>query len=118
VTVVVVAVAIGALAMARGPLLLGLPGAGNEIASPTPTPAAATPPPATPSPPPTPPPATPSPPPTPPPATPAPRTYEVQPGDTLSGIAARFGTTVQELAELNGIANPSLIFPGQVLTLP
>ena len=39
-------------------------------------------------------------------------------GDTLSGIAARFGTTVKVLAELNGIADPSLIRVGQVLVLP
>jgi LysM repeat protein len=86
--------------------------------SPSPSPPAVTPAPPPTPPPATPPPATPAPPPTPPPATPAPRTYQVQPGDTLSGIAARFGTTVQELVELNGIADPSLIFPGQVLTLP
>ncbi len=45
-------------------------------------------------------------------------TYVVRSGDTLSGIAARFGTTVQVLQDLNGIANPSLIRPGQVLQLP
>lgn len=42
-------------------------------------------------------------------------TYTVQSGDTLSGIAARFGTTYQSLAAKNGIANPNLIYPGQVL---
>ncbi|NLF29230.1 MAG: LysM peptidoglycan-binding domain-containing protein, partial [Clostridiales bacterium] len=42
-------------------------------------------------------------------------TYIVQPGDTLSGIAGRHGTTVAELVRLNNIANPNLIFPGQVL---
>lgn len=45
-------------------------------------------------------------------------TYVVQPGDTLSGIAQRFGTTVAELVRLNGIANPDLILVGQVLRLP
>ncbi len=39
--------------------------------------------------------------------------YTVRRGDTLSGIALRFGTTVQELASINGIANPNLIFPGE-----
>ena len=39
--------------------------------------------------------------------------YTVRPGDTLSGIASRFGTTYQALAESNGIADPDLIFPGQ-----
>jgi LysM repeat protein len=42
----------------------------------------------------------------------------VKPGDTLSGIAAQFGTTVKELAKLNGITNPSLIRVGQVLQIP
>lgn len=55
------------------------------------------------------------------PATPAPQpstvTYTVQPGDTLSGIAAAYNTTYQHLAAINGIANPNLIYPGQVLTI-
>ena len=42
-------------------------------------------------------------------------TYTVQPGDTLSGIASRYGTTYQALAALNAIANPNIIHPGQVL---
>lgn len=42
-------------------------------------------------------------------------TYTVQAGDTLSGIASKFGTTYQALAAKNGIANPNLIYPGQVL---
>jgi LysM repeat protein len=46
------------------------------------------------------------------------RTYTVKPGDTLSSIAARFGTTVKALQKLNGIADPSLIHPGQVLKIP
>lgn len=44
-------------------------------------------------------------------------TYTVQAGDTLSGIAARYGTTVQTLASLNGITNPNVIRVGQVLRL-
>jgi LysM repeat protein len=51
-------------------------------------------------------------------ATPRPRTYKVRSGDTLSAIAARFGTTVAKLAALNNITNPSLIHGGQVLKLP
>ena len=39
--------------------------------------------------------------------------YTVRSGDTLSGIAARYGTTYQHLAQVNGIANPNLIFVGQ-----
>jgi LysM repeat protein len=45
-------------------------------------------------------------------------TYSVHAGDTLSAIAKRFGTTTFELARLNGIANPSAIYVGQVLRLP
>lgn len=41
--------------------------------------------------------------------------YTVQSGDTLSGIAARFNTTVERLVELNNIDNPNLIYPGQYL---
>ncbi len=44
-------------------------------------------------------------------------TYTVQSGDTLSGIAARYGTTYQKIAADNGIADPNLIFPGQVLKI-
>lgn len=57
---------------------------------------------------------TPAPAPTPAPAAPQ-GTYTVQKGDTLSGIASKFGTTYQYLAQINGIANPNIIFPGQVL---
>lgn len=42
-------------------------------------------------------------------------TYVVQRGDTLSEIARYFNTTVNELAKVNNIKNPSLIFIGQVL---
>lgn len=45
-------------------------------------------------------------------------TYTVKAGDTLSGIASRFGTSWQELQRINGLANANLIFPGQVLKLP
>lgn len=46
---------------------------------------------------------------------PATGTYTVQSGDTLSGVAAKFGTTYQNLAAINGIGDPNRIFPGQVL---
>jgi len=45
-------------------------------------------------------------------------TYTVQRNDTLSEIAARFGTTVNALTLANGIADPDLIYPGQVLVIP
>ena len=35
------------------------------------------------------------------------QTYTVQSGDILSGIAAKFGTTYQSLASINGIADPN-----------
>lgn len=47
----------------------------------------------------------------------APDIYTVQSGDTLSGIALRFGTTVSSLAKINGISDPDMIYPGQVLRL-
>lgn len=40
-------------------------------------------------------------------------TYLIQPGDTLSTIAARFGTTWEHLQAINGIQNPDLILAGQ-----
>lgn len=44
-------------------------------------------------------------------------TYTVKGGDTLSGIAAKYNTTYQKLAQINGISNPDLIHPGQVIKL-
>lgn len=44
-------------------------------------------------------------------------TYVVKAGDTLSEIALRYKTTVEELARINNISNPNLIYPGQVLKL-
>lgn len=45
------------------------------------------------------------------------RTYTVQAGDTLSAIAAKYGTSWQALAAKNGLSNPNLIYPGQTLTI-
>ena len=44
-------------------------------------------------------------------------TYTVQKGDTLSGIAQKYGTTYQEIAKANGISNPDLIYAGQTLKI-
>jgi LysM repeat protein len=44
-------------------------------------------------------------------------TYTVVRGDTLAAIASRFNTTYQAIAALNHIANPNLIYAGQVLTI-
>ena len=41
--------------------------------------------------------------------------YVVQSGDTMSGIAASLGMTVEDLAAANGIADPDLVFAGQTL---
>lgn len=43
----------------------------------------------------------------------APVIYTVQPGDTLNKIARAFGMTWQQLAALNNIVNPNLIYIGQ-----
>jgi murein DD-endopeptidase MepM/ murein hydrolase activator NlpD len=39
-------------------------------------------------------------------------------GETLSGIAAQYGTSYQALAAANNIANPNLIFAGQTIEVP
>lgn len=44
-------------------------------------------------------------------------TYTVRPGDTLSGIAARYGVTVRVLQQMNGLPDTNL-FAGQTLTVP
>ena len=46
------------------------------------------------------------------------RAYTVKSGDTLSGIAAKYGTSCQTLARINGIANPNVIYVGQIIKLP
>ncbi|HAP5878174.1 TPA: LysM peptidoglycan-binding domain-containing protein [Enterococcus faecalis] len=42
-------------------------------------------------------------------------THVVQYGETLSSIAYQYGTNYQTLAALNGLTNPNLIYPGQIL---
>jgi murein DD-endopeptidase MepM/ murein hydrolase activator NlpD len=44
--------------------------------------------------------------------------YIVQPGDTPSSIALRYGLTTAELAAANGLINPDLIYTGLKLTIP
>lgn len=39
--------------------------------------------------------------------------YVVKRGDTLSGIASKYGTTWKKLQSMNGIRNPNKIYPGQ-----
>lgn len=49
--------------------------------------------------------------------TPSQRTYVVQQGDTLNGIALEFGTTAQAIRAANGLTSDN-INPGQVLVIP
>ncbi len=44
--------------------------------------------------------------------------YIVQPDDTLYRIALRYGTTVRALQDLNDLASPNLIAPGQAIAIP
>jgi LysM repeat protein len=46
------------------------------------------------------------------------KVYVVKAGDTLSGIAARFGISVFEIEELNADADLTTLQPGQKLTVP
>lgn len=50
-------------------------------------------------------------------ATSATQTYTVKSGDSLSSIAEKYGTNYQRLAQINGISNPNLIYPGQVIKI-
>jgi len=46
------------------------------------------------------------------------RVHIVQPGETLSAIAARYGVSPKAIAEINKLENPSRIFSGQRLIIP
>jgi LysM repeat protein len=128
--------AIPAILLATLLLALGLSGSWGQtpitaVASPTPTPRGpVTPLPSRPpstqtAPTPTPLPSAPSPTPAPsvpatasPTPSPAYTTYRVKSGDTLSGIASRFHTTVRAITQLNGITASTTLHVGQVLKIP
>ena len=44
--------------------------------------------------------------------------YVVKPGDTLTSIARKYGTTWKVLAEYNKLKNPDLIIDGQIIKIP
>ena len=44
--------------------------------------------------------------------------HSVRRGETLSSIAARYGTTIQAIVRANGLANPNTIYAGQRLVIP
>ncbi len=44
--------------------------------------------------------------------------HVVQPGQTLSWIAGRYGTTAWAIANANGVWNQNMIYAGQVLYIP
>jgi murein DD-endopeptidase MepM/ murein hydrolase activator NlpD len=53
-------------------------------------------------------------------ATPPPQNvfHVVLPGETLFRIATQYGVSVNEVAQANGITDPSVIYPGQQLLIP
>jgi LysM repeat protein len=138
--VVIVVIAIVVLTMLAGAAYLASPaigdwmrqvGAGVSAPSPSPIPSSS----ATPTPTPTPAPPTPSPNPTPTPgptSTPGPsatttaaptpaRTsfvHDVAKGETLIGIAARYGVPVEAIIRANGLKDPGLIYVGERLVIP
>lgn len=58
------------------------------------------------------------PPPPPPPSHQGGFNYTVKCGDTLGNIGWKYGWGALTLAQVNGIPNPDLIYPGQVLWIP
>jgi hypothetical protein len=44
--------------------------------------------------------------------------YEVQQGDTLNNIARRFNVSTEEIQTRNGLWNPNVIYPGDILIIP
>ena len=44
--------------------------------------------------------------------------YTIQPGDTLSGIASKYGTTAAAIQSANNIKNANKIYAGQTIRIP
>ena len=44
--------------------------------------------------------------------------HTVLDGETISGIATRYGVTTQQIMELNPSLDPNLIFTGEVILIP
>jgi LysM repeat protein len=123
----VITVASGPVAGAVGPALTSIIGTLTTPSNATPTPSVEATPTASPTESPTPSPsvspsespsASPSPSPSPSGSPEVPKTYVVQSGDTLSGIALSLDISMADLIALNGITDPNKIRPGQVLKLP
>ena len=46
------------------------------------------------------------------------RTTTVQPGETWADVASRCEVDADEMARLNGLERPDLVYPGQVFKVP
>ena len=44
--------------------------------------------------------------------------YKIEGGDSVDSIAAEFGSAVEEIAAVNGLADPSIVQPGQLVLVP
>ena len=53
-----------------------------------------------------------------PPAAPADTSYVIRGGDTITGIAAKFGVSIQSVLDANGLTRSSIIYTGRTLLIP
>lgn len=47
-----------------------------------------------------------------------PTEYKIKAGDTLSGIAAQFGITVEDIVKYNNISDPNAVYEGETILIP